>query len=170
MAGSLRDIPDNPKDALASYILELRQHYYPWYASHSRRHSQFLAIGQGVAIVAGMLASVLAASVTKEMMIQFGFIKTALVVLPLIGTLASSFLAQARVRELLALRERGRERIQALVSQAEADYAAAADDDAKLTAIHSALVAEVSQLEQHQAVEFLVVAPGAAGTGAKPTP
>jgi hypothetical protein len=72
-----------------------------------------------VAIVASLLAATVAALTTQQ---QFtGYTRGALVILPLIGTFASSLILQTKARELLSLRERGRERIQAITSMAEAD-------------------------------------------------
>lgn len=161
MAHSRGDLPDNPKDALRDYILELERNYYPWYRKSSTRHAWAWGIGQGVAIVAGILAAVLAAAAREDTFESFGRLRTALILLPIIGAVASALLAQTRVRELLALRERGREQMQALISQARADYAAASHDFDELSAIHRALVAQVARLEREQAAEFLTVAPGA---------
>jgi phosphate/sulfate permease len=69
-----------------------------------------------VALISGVVASVLAAAADKDDIGSLGRIRTALIVLPLIGAVASSLLAQTRVKELLGLRESGRETMQRLVS------------------------------------------------------
>lgn len=165
-----RTVPDNPKDALRMYILELEQDYYPWYSRSSNRLQWGWGVGQATALIAGVLASVLAAAASHESLSKFGVVRTALVLLPIVGALASSLLAQTRARELLALRERGREAIQALISRARADYAAASEDSARLSSLHASLVQEVSRLEREQAVGFLSIAPGAAAAGGAPPP
>src|SRR2546428_11446 len=101
MAGSDDDVADTPKEALHQYILELERDYYPWYARASDRLKWSWGLGQSTVLLAGVLASVLAAAASKEAFSQFGWIRTALIVLPMIGALASSLLAQTRARELL---------------------------------------------------------------------
>ena len=160
MGHTERAVPENPKEALRMYILELERDYYPWYSRSSNRLKWVWGVGQATALIAGVVASVLAAAATAESLTRFGPVRTALVLLPIVGALASSLLAQTRARDLLALRERGRESIQALISRARADYAAAADDSARLALLHVSLVQEVSRLECEQAVDFLSIAPG----------
>ena len=155
---AIEPIADTPDAALKRYIAELRDVYSAWYYRATLIHSWAWGIGQTVAIVASLLAALVAGLTTKE---SFGWIsRTLLVALPLIATFASSLVLQTKSRELLSLRERGRERIQALVSKAEADYAGANGNEVRMTEIHRALVDAVSQLEREQSVEFFTVAPG----------
>jgi len=165
MAVSNNDLPDNPKDALYHYIVELECQYYPWYGHASERLKRTWAVGQSIALTAGVLASVLAAAANEQEFVSFGWVRTGLIVFPLVGALASSLLAQTRVRELLALRERGRERMQDLISKAKADYAAALDAG-RLAAIHASLIAAVSALEREQAADFFSIAPGGSSNAA----
>lgn len=154
------DIPDSPREALRRYILELDSKYYPWYDRASRRLKWCWALGQATALLAGVLASIIAAAAKEDVFSRFGFLRTALVVLPIVGALASALLAQTRARELFTLRERGRETMQALISRAEADYAAASADPERLTKIHADLVNAVSRLEREQAATFFSTVPG----------
>lgn len=163
-------VPENPKEALRMYILELERDYYPWYNRSSNRLKWGWGLGQGTALIAGVTASVLAAAASDQSLKTFGLVRTALVLLPIVGALASSLLAQTRARDLLALREHGREVMQALISRARADYAAAADDSVRLASLHTALVKEVSQLERDQSAGFLSIAPGSGLSAAKPSP
>ena len=170
------EMPDNPKEALKQYITELDSRYYPWYERASRRLKWMWGIGQATALLAGVLASVIAAAAREETFAHFGFLRTILIVLPIIGALASALLAQTRARELFTLRERGREIMQALISRAEADYAAASDDPERLARIHVELVNAVSRLEREQAANFFSTVPGPpiggeiAKTGPTPNP
>ena len=75
-----------------------------------------MVAGFGTAIIAGLLHD--------EHFKDFGWGRIALIVLPTLGSLASTFLVQIRVRELLGLRERGRQDIQHLIGAAEARFAA----------------------------------------------
>lgn len=161
-------IPDSPKEALGHYIRELDSKYYPWYERASRRLKWWWGLGQATALLAGVLASIIAAAAKEETFSHFGFIRTALVVLPIVGALASALLAQTRARELFTLRERGRETMQALISRAEADYAAASADPERLAEIHANLIAAVSRLEREQAATFFSTAPGGATTDTAP--
>jgi hypothetical protein len=161
-------LADTPKDAMSQYIAELERNYYPWYGRASERLKRTWSIGQAVALLAGVLASVLAAAANEQSLARFGWIRTGLIILPLIGAFTSSLLAQTRVRELLALRERGRESMQALISKAKADYAATASDNARLAALHTTLVDAVSRIEQSQAADFFSIAPGGSATDRKP--
>jgi hypothetical protein len=155
---------DSPIAALQAYVEDLKTDYYPWYLRATNLHSWLWAIGQGVAIVASLSAALVAALTTQQQFAEYT--RGVLVVLPLVGTFASSLVLQTKVRELLSLRERGRERIQTLISMAQADFADAHGDDKKVTAIHKALVESVSQLEREQSLEFFAVAPGSSSKGA----
>src|SRR5262249_37393221 len=110
-----------------------------------------------------------AAAASEHSLSTFGFVRTSLIVLPIVGALASSLLAQTRARELLALRERGREAMQALISRARADYAAAADDHDRQASLPASLVEEVSRLEREQAAGFLSIAPGGTPPASQPS-
>jgi hypothetical protein len=103
-------IPDQPKEALRWYIQELERDYYPWYRRSSNRLKWGWGVGQFTTLVAGVLTSVLAAAAPQEVLSRFGLVRIALVVLPIVGAFASSLLAQTRARDLLALREQGREK------------------------------------------------------------
>jgi hypothetical protein len=156
------DIPDSSKEALRRYILELDRDYYPWYNRASRRLKWWWGLGQTTALLAGVLASIIAAAAKEETFSHFGFLRTALIVLPIVGALASALLAQTRARELFTLRERGRETMQTLISRAEADYALASADPERLAKIHANLINAVSRLEREQAATFFSTAPGGA--------
>jgi hypothetical protein len=153
-------IADNPKDALRLYLEELETDYYPWYRRSSNRLKWAWGVGQSTALIAGVLASVLAAATPQAKLTQFGFVRIALIVLPIVGALASSLLAQTHAKDLLALREGGREKIQDIIARARAEYAAAGNDLTRLSSLHSLLIDKVGKLEREQASGFLSTAPG----------
>jgi hypothetical protein len=72
----------------------------------------------------------------------------------MLSSLAGSIMAQSRARELLALREYGRAKLQDIISRAKAGYAATPNDPAELSRLHMALVTEVNKLELAQANDF----------------
>lgn len=157
------DIDTDPKAALARYITELETNYLPWYERSSRRLQVLWGIGQMTAILAGIGTSVLAAMASERTFSDYAPLRLAIVLLPLLGTLASALLGQTRAKELLGLREQGREVIQRIVSQARADYASAANNS-ETSALHRALIAAVSDLERAQSLNFLNIAPGGSST------
>lgn len=157
MAGENAKLQDNPKDAFEQYILELEREYRPWYERASAFNKIMWVIGQSTAILAGAITAFVAALVTEE---QFGNLKWLLVLLPLVGAFATALLAQTRVRDILALRENGREQIQALIDTAKAAYAArAASGGQDITNLHMGLVNDVGRLEKQQAVDILSIVP-----------
>jgi hypothetical protein len=161
--------PAGPHDAFWQYILELERDYQTWYQRSSRRTKWGWGLGQGITLTAGFAASLLAALTSADVFTHSGWVRAALVFLPALGAIASSLVSQTRVRELLTVRERGREAIQALISRARADYAASANDPARCHELHAALVSAVSELERQQATDFFLTAPGADSFG-KPEP
>lgn len=160
----LRQQPESPREALGAYILELEQEYRPWYEASSTRWKVIFGVGQSTALLAGVLASVLAAA-ANQAALQSTWFRITLVILPLLSSFAASIMGQMRARELVALRERGRAKIQEIISRAKANYAAAVDDPQRLSSLHIALVAEVDRLENDQATEFLSVAGADTGGG-----
>jgi Na+/melibiose symporter-like transporter len=160
-------IEDNPKAALAAYISELENDYQPWYESATVRNYWIWSIAQGTVIIAGLLTAVAAALATEESFKSFGFLRLILIVLPIIGTFAATFLVQTRVRDLFALRERGRQAIQRLVTKGRADFAAAIKPE-EYTAIHLQLAKEVEEIEAAQTQSFFSAVPDLGSGKAKP--
>ena len=144
----------DPKSACESYIATLEREFQPWYNRASNVDKYLFAFLQLVAILAGAGTSVLAALAP-----DLQGAKWALIVLPLVGALATAIVAQTRAADILALRERGREQFQSLVSQARADFAAVGagrPDD--FTSLHKRLVNETSEIEKQQATDLLSIA------------
>ena len=158
MSDEKNQIHDNPKAALAAYIEDLEENYYTWYERAANRNYTMWTVAQGTAVIAGVATAVLAAFMREELFKGYSFFRIALIVLPVIGTLASTFLLQTRVRDLLALRERGRQSVQALITRARAEFAAAASAE-RLTTIHRDLAVEIARIEKEQTVGFFAVVP-----------
>lgn len=146
-------LAETPKEAFGDYIRELEDDYYGWYAKASNRNKVAFVILQGTAILAGTGTAVVAALV-KEL----EALRLVLVLLPLLGTFVTALLAQTRVREVLAIRELGREQVQRLISDAKAEYAAtSANADMHFTQLHKKLIADVSHIERQQALNALSI-------------
>jgi hypothetical protein len=158
---------DDPKSALAAYIENLSKNYYKWYERSHARNRRLWSVGHGMVLLAGVLASVIAAATAADRTLtDLSIVRTALIVLPILSTLASSLMSQSRVRDLMALRERGREQLQHIIDRARVDYAAHSGDPDRLTAIHAALVEQVSAVERQQSNDFNSIVPGGAERGA----
>ena len=155
MTGKNTSLPENPKDAFARYILELEHSYQPWYERASRFNKIMFVIGQGTAILAGATTAFVAALVVDKQ--EFAEVKWLLVLLPLVGAFATALLAQTGVRDILALRENGRQQIEALIDTARAAYAARAASEEAITKLHNDLISEVSRLEKQQALDILSI-------------
>ena len=145
---------DTPRDALAAYIDELETNYYDWYARKQVSYARVSMVLRAIAVSAGLGTAIVAALLQDEYFKGFGWGRIILVVLPIVGSFASTLLAQTRAFELASLREQGRETIQYLVSLAKTQFAAIKDDSG-YTALHQQLVQHVHRLEQQQHVGFL---------------
>ncbi|HLG13801.1 MAG TPA: hypothetical protein VJH03_04635 [Blastocatellia bacterium] len=165
MGGENVKLPDNSKDAFEQYVLKLEREYAPWYKRASTFNKVMWVIGQSTAILAGAITAFIAALVGEG---QFANLKWLLVLLPLVGAFATALLAQTRVRDILALRESGREHIETLIEAAKATYAAnAASGVQDIANLHMGLVNEVSRLEKQQAVDILSIVPVVGTTSGK---
>jgi hypothetical protein len=158
MSDETDQIYDNPKDALAAFIEELEENYYTWYDGAASRNYTMWTVAQSTAVISGVATAVLAACMREELFKDYNFFRIALIVMPVIGTLAFTFLLQTRVRDLLALRERGRQSVQSLITRARAEFAAAASAE-RYTTIHRDLASRIEQIEKEQTVGFFAVVP-----------
>lgn len=169
MADDIPEIADNPKDALESFIRELETFYYRWYDRAATRTYYTWFVAQALTLLSGFVTALVAALLREEQFKTWGAGHIALVVLPLLGSLASTFLVQSRIADLEALRERGRETVQRLANDARVNFAAASSRE-EYTEIHRALVTEVSALEQEQSRGFQRIIPKALAFGSHGTP
>ncbi|MFI5142471.1 MAG: hypothetical protein ACHQQS_01045 [Thermoanaerobaculales bacterium] len=158
MIDDIPEIADTPKAALASFITELETYYYSWYDSATTRNYYTWFVAQVLSLLSGFATAVIAALLHNDQFKSWGLGHIALVVVPLVGALASTFLVQSRIAELEALREAGREAIQRLANEARANFASASSPQ-EYTKLHLALAAEVSTLEREQSRSFQRIIP-----------
>ena len=158
MEEEIPESADNPKAALASFIEELETYYYSWYDQATTRNYYAWFAAQAVSLLSGFATALIAALITTEQLKSWSVGRTLLVVLPVLGSLASTYLVQTRVAELEALREAGRQTIQGLANEARVDFAAAVSPE-EYSAIHRNLVAQVADLEREQSLGFQRIIP-----------
>ena len=157
----------DPRRAFEVYVSQLEAEYLPWYRRAINVNFWAWQVAQMVTLLAGFGAAVLAGVVEPSMLRGYSTERVALVVLPLLASLASAFLGQMRPREIMVLRDAGRETIENLIAEAQAEYPTLVDTEA-ITAYHRELVRRVSALEQSQLATFAKVSGSreAAGTPA----
>jgi hypothetical protein len=143
-----------PNEALEQYVAALETDYLAWYQWSVKMNFGGWQAAQATAMLASFGAAVLAALLTENQLKAFSTGRIFLVVLPLVASLASTILGQMRPREIMLVREAGREAIQNLIAEARAIYPSIAQDPAKLTEFHQQLAKRVSVIEQSQSMEF----------------
>jgi len=158
MKKASHEIQSDPKAAVAAYIHDLEGAYYPWYESATNRNYYCWFIAQAISLLSGFGAALTAALLSERQFGSWSGGRVALVALPILGSLASTYLVQSRIADLEALRERGRETIQRLSSEARARFASIVDAD-EYTQLHLHLVDAVSKLESEQARWFRAIIP-----------
>ena len=139
------------REALAKFVAERLRDYEVWYAKSVRRVSRGYAILQMTALLSGVVTSVVAAVVEKEMFDNWG--KWVLIVTPALGSLAVACLLQFRVYELWRLREQGRIAFQdlALTGQRRLEFAKTEEECAKL---YEELQQKITEIEKAQSDSF----------------
>ena len=103
-------LPDNPKAALENYINEMGTLYDRWYETAVQRHHAVWLALQAVAVLAGLVTAIVAALYGNEPLDRVT--RTLFVVLPVLAAGASPLVIV--FRNLMKLREAGRQRIQYL--------------------------------------------------------
>jgi hypothetical protein len=157
-AAQIEDVCDDPKRALIAYISDLENRYLRRYEKAKNRNYIIWSIAQGTAVVAGLVTAFIAAVINDTAFKTFSSLRTLLILTPLIGTFASSVLLQTRIRDLFALRERGRQAFQLITTSARAEFAAAQTSD-RYTEIHRDLAERVRRVEAEQAISFFDIVP-----------
>jgi hypothetical protein len=150
MGDTPKKLEDNPKDALEAYLGYIWSGYYKWYEAAVNRNQRLWFATQVVAIIAGFATAVLAALAGEEWFRSSTFWRVALIVLPLVGTLAGSIAANSKVAARWALREQGRQAVQRLVDSGRQRFAAASTS-AEYAEIHASLVKAIDIIEAAQA-------------------
>ena len=100
MKDDIPEIVDNPKAALESFIRELETYYYPWYDGTSTRNYYVWFVAQAMSLLAGFATALIAALLGTEQFKSWSTGRILLVVLPVLGSLASTYLLQSRIGEL----------------------------------------------------------------------
>ena len=155
----MKILPDQPKEALAAYIAELEESYYPWYEKASRRNFYFWLTAQIVSVFAGFATAIIAALIDHLAGIGLTSMRLLLITFPIVGSFAATLLVQTRALERKALRERGRQAFQGLIAKAKSDYAGcSAKED--FTTVHEKLIKDVQCVEAEQVIVFVRTAPG----------
>lgn len=110
---------------LAYKYRELETFYYTWYDKAATRNYYTWFVAQALSLISGFATAVLAALLHEEQFKSWSTGRITLVLVPFVGSLASTFLVQSRMADLEALREKGRETIQRLANEARVNFAAA---------------------------------------------
>ena len=158
---NIQQLKKNPKEALEDYINCLHNDYYLWYERATHKNKKFWGFGQWLIILSGIVTTVLAAIQTSDFEVvknHIYVIRGLLIFVPIVGTVATSFLLKSKVFELYSLRERGRERIQYLIDEGKRLYAVSNTDE-EYSKNHNWLIEEVSKVEKDQASDFFTTAP-----------
>ena len=158
MAGNSRELQKTPREALEAYIIHLEKSYYKWYERSVFRNYYFWLTTQLVSLVAGFGTALFAALINKDELGSFQMGRIVLIVLPVIGSLASTVLIQSRVHERWKLREEGRIQFQSLVTDGRRMYASAKSDE-EWSSIHLELQNKTEEIEKAQSLGFFSNSP-----------
>jgi len=137
--------------ALRAFLAELRKDYERWYVRATRRSYRWYIALQVTILATSFAAAVVAAIADRNNFSSW--MRTALIVLPLLGALASSILTQAKLYDQWRLREDGRLKFQELVSEGR-QRLASTEDSALLSAAHRELHERAQRIEREQADGF----------------
>jgi hypothetical protein len=130
-----KKLPTTSREALEVFILHLAAVYYPWYERAVARNHYLWLSGQMIALLAGFGTGLLAALLTEEQFRGLQAGRIALIVLPVLGSVASTVLNDAR------------------------KAFAAASSELECKAIHEELNRKTEKIEKSQSVSFFANAP-----------
>ncbi len=118
------EVHHNPREALDAFIHRLEADSER--SKTSARHCYYLWRSLYViSLVAGFLTSVLAALLKDDYFVGFTWGRIVLIILPFVGSFASTILVQAKVQNLWKLREDGKRAIEDLVEEGRRRFSAA---------------------------------------------
>jgi FtsH-binding integral membrane protein len=140
-----------PREALERFASRITPEYEDWYERHATMCYRWYLALQLVVFLSSVIVAVIAALSNSSNYDRWP--KYVMVILPLIGALATALLTQVRFYDLWKLREDGRIQMQALAMEAERRAAAAADD-AQCSKIHEELERRITETEVKQAASF----------------
>jgi len=141
----------NQEQALSDFLGELHRNYESWYVRATRRSYQWYIALQAIILVTSFAAAVIAAVVDKDHFSNAA--RVSLILLPLLGALATNILTHTKLYDQWRLREQGRLEFQGLISEGRMRLAAAATPE-ELTAIHKDLHERAQKAERDQAEGF----------------
>jgi hypothetical protein len=150
-------IQDEPKKALQEYFTYLETEYQ-WYERAAKLHNIVWIVFQGILIISSILTALIAALAHEETFKSYDWLRMLLVVLPLLGVFATTILSQIGTRDLLKLREKGRQDIRTIIDHGQTEFAAATTTE-RYTTIHRDLVAKMDMLDNEQTDGFFSLAP-----------
>lgn len=150
-------VADNPKQSLLEYFIYLEREY-SWYERAAKIHNVIWIVAQGTVIVSSLLTALVAALAHEQTFKSYDWLRISLIVLPLLGTFSSSVLLQTRVRDLLNLRDKGRQNVRTIIDNGKVEFAAATTE-VKYTIIHRDLIEKMDKLDQEQTTGFFNFAP-----------
>lgn len=148
-------LDDEPRSALASYIRELEgPDFYRWYKTASSRAYYGWLINWWIAVTAGFLTTVFGVLVQAGIF-EGPWAKAVVLILPALGSLTVVLIDH--FTEHKALRERGRQAMQDILSDARIGYASLGKtgDSAAHTALHKELKDRVKAVEEEQLEKVL---------------
>lgn len=158
MGNGSGNLERNPQDALEAYVTHLERVYYPWYERSVSRNYYLWLFAQLIALFSGFGTALLAAILNEGQFRGFQTGRIVLVVLPIVGSLASTVLIQSRVNARWRLREEGRIAFQSLVTEGRRRFAAAKSNE-EWTTIHEDLERRTEELEKSQSLGFFANSP-----------
>jgi hypothetical protein len=153
MKAKHRPIPSDSKQAVGQFLNELIEIHYPWYDHRVKRYYWFSSVIQWIGLLAGFATSIIAALATPDLLRQYPFIRTFLIVLPALASAVTYIAVQTRLNDLYQLREDGRRSIQNLYYEARGRHAAATTPHADV-AIYQDIVKRVDEIEKQQSASF----------------
>jgi hypothetical protein len=81
-----------------------------------------------------------------------------LILLPALGSAATTVAVQSKLYERYQLREKGRLAVQSLYNEGRVKFAAASNDTQSYSAIHAELAKRLEQIENEQGTSFFSLA------------
>ena len=158
--------PDQPKESLAAFLIELDEEYLDWYEKSVKWLRRIWQPLYWSGLLIGACTAVVAALATEESLTSFGVIRSLLVVLPILGTFLSTIALQSQLSQRFQLREDGRRKVQHLLNSGRKRFAAALKPE-DYSAIHDDLIEQLDLVEGEQGSGFFAFVHPARDTGSK---
>ena len=149
-------LPDNPKEALAAFLVSLHDRYYVWYSRSTKLHYEIWLPLHLASLLIGAATALVAALAPEESLKTFGTARILLIVLPVAATALSTITAQSRLHQRYQLREDGRRKVQNLLNEGRRRFAGA-KEDAEYGAIHKDLEVAIDEIEKEQSASFFLL-------------